>query len=138
MGSSLALQWARHTSAKGQYQSAACAFWLAGVFALAFLLGQAWVWMTLASLGYVVAANPANSFFYVLSALHCVHLLGGLIVWCTIALRLRQAAAWPRLSFSIELCSVYWHFLLVLWLFLFMLLTSSATTFKTIANLCGF
>ena len=138
IGSSLALQWARITSVNGQYRHASIAFWVAGGCALAFLFGQVWVWSTLVSLGYVVGANPANSFFYVLTALHGLHLLGGLMVWSKIAVKLGQKKPLAQLSFSIEQCSVYWHFLLVLWLLLFMLLTSSGETFNAIANFCGF
>jgi len=138
IGSSLALQWARTSSVNGQYRHASIAFWVAGVFALAFIFGQVWVWSTLVSLGYVVGANPANSFFYVLTALHGLHLLGGLMVWSKIAVKLRQKTSLQQVSFNIELCAIYWHFLLALWLFLFMLLTSSGETFNAIANFCGF
>ena len=51
-----------------------------GLFAVAFP-GQLVAWRQLDALGYYVASNPANTFFYLLSALHGVHLLGGLVAW---------------------------------------------------------
>ena len=52
-----------------------------GYLALAFLLGQFLVWLQLINLGYYVSTNPANAYFYVFTALHGLHLIGGLIYW---------------------------------------------------------
>ena len=51
--------------------------WSSGVF----LAGQLMVWWQLGSGGYAVDANPANSFFYLLTGLHGLHLMGGLVAW---------------------------------------------------------
>ena len=53
----------------------------AGLFAFAFLAGQLMVWRQLAAAGYFLTANPANAFFYLITALHGLHLLGGLVAW---------------------------------------------------------
>ena len=52
-----------------------------GVLTFAFLAGQLAVWQQLSASGYLVAANPANAFFYLLTALHALHVLGGLVAW---------------------------------------------------------
>ncbi|MCS6937578.1 MAG: cytochrome oxidase subunit III, partial [Candidatus Bipolaricaulota bacterium] len=75
--SSLALEGARRSTARR-----ALALWLVGgAFAVLFLLGQLLAWRELAQAGYFLATNPASSFFYLLTALHGLHLLGGLIAW---------------------------------------------------------
>ncbi len=92
-----------------------------GVLALAFLIGQLFVWLQFISLGYYVSSNPANAYFYVFTALHGLHLLGGLIywfitirkVWVTIDIVVAKA------KHTVELCAIYWHFLLAVWIVLF-------------------
>ena len=51
----------------------------AGVLALGFLAGQLMAWRQLDAAGYFLASNPANTFFYLLTALHGLHVLGGLV-----------------------------------------------------------
>jgi cytochrome c oxidase subunit 3 len=94
-----------------------------GACAFLFLVGQLLAWQQLVDLGYFVAANPANAFFYLLTALHGLHLLGGLVAWSwTSDKAWRRDAEVDRLRLSVELCTVYWHFLLVVWLVLFCLM----------------
>ena len=93
-----------------------------GLFAALFLTGQIVAWRQLDGLGYYVASNPANTFFYLLSALHGLHLLGGMAAWGRAAARLRHAGSAAELRPAVELCALYWHFLLVVWLALFGLL----------------
>lgn len=134
---SIALQWARMAARRGRRGATVSGFALGGVFALAFLLGQLWVWQRFAAWGYFVAGNPANSFFYLLTGLHGVHLLGGLVAWGRTLLKLRQRMPLAQLGASVELCAIYWHYLLGLWLVLFALLTSTPETYQAIAAFCG-
>jgi cytochrome c oxidase subunit 3 len=103
----------------------------AGIFTIGFLVGQIYAWRELTAAGHFMATNPADSFFYLLTGLHGLHLLGGLFVWAKATMN-----AWQEpdpddvekaagLRVSIELCSVYWHYLLLLWLVLFYMLLSS-------------
>jgi cytochrome c oxidase subunit 3 len=79
------------------------------VLSVLFLLGQIWAWGVLHKLGYFLNTNPSSSFFYLLTAVHGLHLLGGLIV-----------AAWTvRLSERLQLFVTYWHFLTAVWVVLF-------------------
>ena len=64
-----------------------------------------------------VTANPANAFFYLLTALHGLHIAGGL-----------AAAGWVLAAGDarrIRLCAVYWHFLLLIWVLLAGVLVST-------------
>lgn len=98
--------------------------WLlvAGVLTCVFLLGQAIAWQQLDAAGYYLNSNPANGFFYLLTAVHAVHVLGGLVAWGRTGLRLRRGDDPARLRLSVELCATYWHFLLIIWFVLFGLL----------------
>ena len=99
---------------------------LAGVLlSWMFLAGQLLAWQQLQADGYSLRANPANAFFYVLTALHGLHLLGGLWVWATTMFKLRLGGNSAALRLRVELCTIYWHFLLLVWLVLFALLAGT-------------
>ena len=119
---SAAMQWALTSAWRGRMEDLRKGLLAAAVFSLAFLAGQILVWRELVALGYFVAANPANAFFYLLTAFHGVHLSGGLV-----ALGMATAKAYgtqdtSRMYQNVRLCAVYWHFLFVVWLVLFGLL----------------
>ncbi|WP_044872438.1 cytochrome c oxidase subunit 3 [Pseudomonas sp. LFM046] len=134
---SVCLQWAKVAIGRGQRDTASLAFVLGGAFALAFLGGQLWVWQQFVDWGYLVAGNPANSFFFLLTGLHGLHLTGGLVAWGRVGLRLLRHGPEARLKSGMELCAIYWHYLLGLWLVLFALLTSTPETYQAIAAFCG-
>jgi cytochrome c oxidase subunit 3 len=93
-----------------------------GAFALLFLVGQFLVWRQLFMLGYFAETNPANAFFYVITGLHALHLLGGLVAWARTFAHYLSGVSSARLILSLELCTTYWHFLLLVWLIAFGLL----------------
>lgn len=135
--SCIALQWSRMAARQARLDATVMGFVVGGGFAIAFLTGQVWVWQQFVAWGYFVASNPANSFFYLLTGVHGLHLLGGLIAWgITVAKFLRHVPL-PQLRVSVELCTTYWHYLLGLWFVLFALLTSTPQTYEAIARFCG-
>ncbi len=122
VASSIAVQWTRNSARRFDSSRVRSGLLGGGLLTIAFLVGQIAVWRILAASGAYAAANPANAFFYLFTAVHALHLLGGLWVWGR-----TTAAAWgdidiPRMRLRIELCAVYWHFLLLVWLVLFVLL----------------
>ncbi|QDP01323.1 heme-copper oxidase subunit III [Thalassotalea sp. PS06] len=102
-----------------------------------FLFGQLWVWNNLAAQGYYLQSNPANSFYYLLTGLHALHLFVGLLVMLVTLIKSLYKPLTPTILRRIDLTRIYWHYLLGLWLVLFFLLTSSTDTFKAIAEFCG-
>ncbi len=99
---------------------------VAGAASLLFLVGQFTVWLQLVGNGVVVTTNPAVTFFYLLTGLHGLHIVGGLI-----ALSRTLASAWNtdnggKLLLRLELCAAYWHFLLFVWLAIVVVLTGWA------------
>ncbi len=93
-----------------------------GVLTFAFLTGQLYVWQQLVDLGYYASTNTANAFFYLLTAVHGLHMAGGLVAWWRSFSRMRRGALAADLRLSVELCTTYWHYLLLIWLVLFALL----------------
>jgi cytochrome c oxidase subunit 3 len=91
------------------------------VLGFAFLGGQVLTWRALRAQGVFLATNPHSSFFYLLTAVHAVHLLGGLAFGVVAALRVRRVAFAPGED-GLGLFATYWHFLGALWLYLLFLL----------------
>ncbi len=123
--SSALFQWARNIGKRGQQKNITAAFIGGGVFAILFITGQLITWSNLQANGYYLASNPANSFYYLLTGLHALHLLGGLWVWSKSSIRLLSGGEPQDVRLSIELCTLYWHFLLIVWLVLFAILSNT-------------
>jgi cytochrome c oxidase subunit 3 len=126
MLSSAGMQWARAAAKRGQADRVRIALLAGGMLAWAFLAGQLVAWRQLNASGYFLASNPAVAFFYLLTGVHGLHLLGGLFVWGkTVARMARPGVELVDLRLSVELCTVYWHYLLLVWLVLFAVLLST-------------
>lgn len=123
--SSVILQWTRMQLAGGNVDRVKLGLLLGGLCSLGFIIGQLYVWQLMHSEGYLLYNNPANAFFYVLTGIHGLHLLGGLWVWgrATLELWCSPTPSLEKIRLRVELCTVYWHFLLLVWLVLFGLLS---------------
>lgn len=122
---SIAYHWTRNEAIKGDIARVKPGLTIAGALTILFLLGQVVVWRQLTAAGYYVGLNPANAFFYVLTAVHGLHMLGGLWVWARSTINVWTGADADSVRLSIELCTVYWHFLLLVWVVLFGMLLST-------------
>ncbi len=120
--SSAAMQWALVSARWGRMEGLRLGLIAGGVMAFAFLAGQLLAWRELVASGYYVASDPANAFFYMLTAVHGVHLFGGLVAWARTMAKVRRGQGPIQVRMSVELCTLYWHFLLLIWLVLFVLL----------------
>lgn len=137
LASSVALQFASFAARNGNRPALRAALSVGGALAVAFIGGQLVVWEQLTAAGYYVSSNPANGFFYLITALHGAHLIGGLIGWTRATRRAWVDRDDARVRVSVQLCTTYWHFLFVLWLAMFGLLSSSPETINALAALCG-
>jgi cytochrome c oxidase subunit 3 len=99
-----------------------------GALGFAFVAGQVAVWKQLADAGYLLASSAATGFFYLLTAVHGLHVLGGLVgwsrTWRRTGDRASGAAAASQRILSVEMCALYWHFLLAAWVVVFAVLAS--------------
>jgi len=120
--SSVTLEKARRAVRKDNIRALRQWLMVTGIIGIVFVAGQVEVWRKLSAAGTYLSGNLHGSFFYVLSGMHAVHILGGLI-----ALSLVIRKAWAGLlnsgSFEpVRLCATYWHFMGGVWLFLLLLL----------------
>ena len=123
--SSAAFQRARTATQKEQLRGVRTYLIAGGILTFAFLAGQLLAWRQLNASGYFIYANPANAFFYLITALHGLHLLGGLWVWSRTTYKVLGGVGARKIALSVELCTIYWHYLLLVWLALFGLLLST-------------
>jgi len=101
--------------------------WLSvgGVLGLAFLAGQLAAWRQLVNAGVYLPSTLQSSFFYILTGLHGLHLMGG-VVALSIVLVMAFKNRLSALRYEpLKLCSTYWHVMDALWVWLFLLLLLS-------------
>ena len=92
------------------------------VLGAAFIGGQFVAWKQLAARGVYLATNPSSSFFYLLTAAHGLHLLGGVIALFYLLFRARRILDEPRWRTAVEVTAIYWHFMDGLWVYILILL----------------
>ena len=126
-----AMQIARNRVDKDDIAGGRGYFFGAGLLTLVFLAGQAFAWQQAQASGNLGPSNPAFAFFVLLTAVHGIHMLGGLWVLTRTTLRLWRSThstnvvTRSKLRLSVQLCTTYWHWLLLVWLGLFALLLST-------------
>jgi len=119
LAASLALQFASNSASDGRREFARAALIAAGALSIGFLAGQVLAWRAVGPSLYFVQGSPAVAFFYVLTIVHGLHLVGGLVVLGRASLRFAGGAELIDLRQSLSLCATYWHFLLLVWLAVF-------------------
>lgn len=123
---SIALEISRHDINKNKRERLFFSFLVAGLLTAVFIVLQCFAWVELIELGYAAQRNPANAFFYVLTAFHALHLLGGLIAWWRALGKIRSAEIeFAEVRLGVELCAIYWHFLLFVWIIVLALFIST-------------
>ena len=113
-------------SKKDLYERTKKGLYFIGFLAYAFLIGQLIVWYQLMNTGYYATTNVANAFFYLFTTLHGLHLIGGIYFWGKTTTKfLKKNNDKKDINHQIEICAIYWHFLLAVWIVLFGLMLSS-------------
>lgn len=124
---SITLHWTRVEAERRNDEAARIGLLAALALGLAFLVGQLFAWRALSDAEYFLAGNPANSFFYLLTGMHGLHIIGGLFALGRVTAHASQTPLDNRTRLSIELCAIYWHFMLIVWLVLFALFAGWAS-----------
>jgi cytochrome c oxidase subunit 3 len=136
---SVAMQWASTSAGRGRLDDVKRGLIGGGAFAVAFLVGQMVAWRQLQLMAPFDITDAAIAFFYLITALHGLHLVGGLGALARIAAKLWHGGAdEAELRLGVQLCAVYWHFLLLVWLVLFGLLFSGNENLEILLAICGF
>ena len=120
--SSVSIELARRALKRNEYEGFKRWISLTTLFGVAFLAGQLLAWKQLTTQGVYINSHPHSSFFYLLTSLHGVHLLGGVIAlgYVTVA-ALRMRIGFRRRA-AVDVTATYWHFMDGLWIYLFVLL----------------
>lgn len=134
---SIAMQWAVFSLNQGRMGDVKLGISAGAIASLVFLAGQLLAWRQLMDMGYFKATNPAIAFFVLITALHGLHIVGGLAALMRVVMQLFQGHGADDVRLGIELCTRYWHFLLLVWVVLFGLLFSGNSTLATLLALCG-
>ncbi|HXG63984.1 MAG TPA: cytochrome c oxidase subunit 3 [Blastocatellia bacterium] len=120
--SSVSVEFARRALRRSAYTRFRDWVMLTAVLGTLFLIGQLIAWRQLAAQGVYISTNPHSSFFYLLTSLHGVHLLGGLIGMSYIAAGALRYRIGVMRQTLVDVTALYWHFMDGLWVYLFLLL----------------
>jgi cytochrome c oxidase subunit 3 len=126
-----ALQIARNRIDNDQLEHGRAHFAAGGLLTVLFLVGQVIAWGQANAGGTLGVRDPAYSLFVLLTAAHGLHMVGGLVVLGRTATHLFRGVdkaavvARGKIRLSVQLCTTYWHWLLLIWLGLFALLLST-------------
>jgi cytochrome c oxidase subunit III len=108
-----------HSGNRAQFNG----WWTAGtILGFVFLGGQALAWTQLEAAGFYMASNLSAAFFYILTASHAAHLLGGLTALVYVDVQALRFRLGPAKRTAIDVSAVFWHFLDGLWLYLMVVL----------------
>jgi len=124
VASSVTLETSRRSLRAGRGATFARWLYVTVALGLAFVAGQLAGWKDLHARGVYLATNPSSSFFYLLTAAHGIHLLGGIIALLVLAFRAPKVAAMPKSRVAVDVTSIYWHFMDGLWIYLLILLAT--------------
>jgi cytochrome c oxidase subunit 3 len=92
------------------------------VLGLSFLTGQWMAWRELAASGFYVATNPSSSFVYLLTGMHGLHLLGGVLALLAAGASSLLGRPVESRNIVVDVTGLYWHFMAFLWIYILCLL----------------
>jgi cytochrome c oxidase subunit 3 len=118
VASSLALELARRALRAGR-RAAFNRYWTGGtILGALFLGGQYAAWRQLNDAGIYLASNPSSSFFFLLTCVHAVHLMGGISALGYIDVQALRLQLGPGKRTAVDVCAYFWHFLDAIWIYL--------------------
>lgn len=118
LASSLTLELARRSLSAGHGRRFARWLRLTLGLGLAFIGGQIAAWRQLVSKGFYLEGSPSSAFFYALTFVHGLHLLGGAIALLYLVLRVRDISHGLKKRTAVDVTTLYWHFMDALWIYL--------------------
>lgn len=126
LASSVTMHWAYLSAKRDNHEMAKVAMVITVILGTGFLVGQWLGWNELVANGiYLVgreSSGVSGSFMYVISGLHGVHVISGVIFLAVVLVNVFRLKIHSKKLSQIEMCTTYWHFLDGLWLYLFVFL----------------
>ena len=120
--SSATMHWAYLSAKRDELEKVKIAVAITTLLGIAFLVGQVYVWNALVDRNVFFVGNPSGSFLYVLSGLHGLHLVSGVIFLIIVLISTLKYKVHSKNLNQIQMCATYWHFLDALWIYLFVFL----------------
>ena len=120
--SSVFMQWAYVSAKRDNMGNVKIAITGAVIFGVLFLIGQVMAWGDLVAADVYLVGNPSGSFVYILTGVHGLHLVSGVIYLLIVLFSALRYKVHSQNMAQIEMCTTYWHFLGGLWLYLFIFL----------------
>ncbi len=120
--SSVTMQWAYFAAKKNNLQALKIALFLTLALGITFSIGQYYGYKALVAMHVFLVGNPSESFFYVVTGVHLLHIIGGILYLAYVLIRSLQNKVHAGNMLSINLCTTYWHFVGGLWIYLFIIL----------------
>jgi cytochrome c oxidase subunit 3 len=120
--SSGTMHWAYIAAKRDNMTTTKVAISITTVLGVSFLIGQFLAWSELVERNVYFVGNPSGSFVYVLSGLHGLHIVGGVVFLVIVLVASFRYKVHAKSLSQIEMCATYWHFLDGLWLYLFVFL----------------
>ncbi|MFN7313146.1 MAG: heme-copper oxidase subunit III [Bacteroidota bacterium] len=119
---SVTMQWAYMAAKKDELNQVKSGLILTLILGLGFVISQWLGWQALVANNIHFVGNPSESFFYVISGIHLAHMVGGIIFLLIIIVKAYQFKVHKKNILSINLCTTYWHFLGIAWIYLYFFL----------------
>jgi cytochrome c oxidase subunit 3 len=113
----------RKARLRDSFSSVAVVLYATLALGLLFVVGQLYAWNTLADRGVYLATRPSSSTFYLLTAIHALHLTGGVLVLAYLVSRMDSMAV-KKFRACLSAASLYWHFMTALWLYILAVLVT--------------
>ncbi len=120
--SSISMHWAYIAAKRDNLESIKIAISITVLLAVLFLVGQLYIWGLLVDENVFLVGNPSGSFLYILSGLHGLHIVSGIIFLIIVLNSTFKYKTHSKNLAQIEMCTTYWHFLGGLWIYLFIFL----------------
>ncbi|MTI41262.1 cytochrome c oxidase subunit 3 [Fulvivirga lutimaris] len=120
--SSISMQMAYFAAKKDALEKVKLLVTITSILGVAFLVGQFFVWGALVDQNIFLVGNPSGSFLYILSGLHGLHLVSGIIFLIIVLISTFKYRVHSKNLAQIQMCTTYWHFLGGLWIYLFVFL----------------
>lgn len=120
--SSVSMHWAYLSAKKFELGKQKIGLWITFILGSGFLVGQYIAWLNLIRNKIFLVGNPSSSFLYVISGLHALHIIAGLIFVLMALVGVYRGLNQTRNVLRMEMCSIFWHFLDILWIYLFVFL----------------
>ncbi len=122
LASSLTMHWAYLSAKRLAFNKQKIGLWLTFLLGLVFLAGQFYSWQVLVKEGVFFTGNPSGSFLYVISGFHGLHIIAGLLMILNSLLGVYRNIPQVRNIFRLEMTAIFWHFLDILWIYLYVFL----------------